>query len=71
MERYQKLRSGGIAWDSIREYVKERDDDRRCLYSGHAADLTLDLRIDFEPPLLKGPWDIANDAPGGADHVRF
>jgi len=24
MDRFKKLRSGEIAWDSIREYVKER-----------------------------------------------
>ncbi len=28
MERFVKLRSGGIRRDSIREYVKERDDLR-------------------------------------------
>ncbi len=28
-QRFVKLRHGDIAWDTIREYLKRRDDDRR------------------------------------------
>jgi hypothetical protein len=59
MERFKKLQSGEIAWDSIREYVKERDDDRRCLYCGRAADLTLDHLM---PKAFHGPQDEKNAA---------
>ena len=45
MDRFKKLRSGEIAWDSIREYVKEREDTRRCIYCERSADLTLDHLI--------------------------
>ena len=41
MDRFKKLRSGEIAWDSIREYVKEHNDFHRCLYYGRAGDLPL------------------------------
>ena len=37
MDRFKKLRSGEIAWDSIREYVKEHNDFHRCLYCGRAG----------------------------------
>ena len=46
MDRFKKLRSGEIAWDSIREYVKEREDTRRCIYRDKGADLTLDHLIE-------------------------
>ena len=42
MDRFKRPRSGEIAWDSIREYVKEHNDFHRCLYCGRAGDLTLD-----------------------------
>ncbi len=42
MERFKKLQTGEIEWDSIREYVKEHNDIHRCLYCGRAGDLTLD-----------------------------
>jgi hypothetical protein len=35
MECFKKLQSGEIAWDSIREYAKERNDVQRCLTCGH------------------------------------
>jgi len=41
MDRFKKLPSGEIAWDSIREYVKEPNDVHRCLICGCAGDLTL------------------------------
>ena len=42
MDRFTKLQSGAIAWDSIQEYVKEREDPEHCAYCGRAAELTLD-----------------------------
>ena len=59
MDRFKKLQSGEIAWDSIREYVKEREADRRCLYCGRAADLTLDHLF---PRARNGPEDEKNAA---------
>ncbi len=41
MDRFKKLQSGEIAWDSIHEYVKEHNDVHRCLYRGRAGDLTM------------------------------
>jgi 5-methylcytosine-specific restriction endonuclease McrA len=57
MDRFKKLQSGEIAWDSIREYVKEREDTRRCIYCGKSADFTLDRLI---PRALHGPQDEKN-----------
>lgn len=59
MDRYKKLRTGEIAWDSIREYVKEREDPGRCLYCGSEAPLTLDHLV---PRTLGGPQDEKNAA---------
>jgi len=59
MDRFKKLQSGAIAWDSIREYVKERDDFHRCLYCGRAGDLTLDHLL---PRAFHGPEDEKNAA---------
>jgi len=41
MDRFKKLQSGEIAWDSIQEYVKEHNDFHRCLYCGRAGDRTV------------------------------
>ena len=57
MERFKKLQSGEIAWDSIREYVKEHNDFHRCLYCGRAGDLTLDHLM---PQAFHGPEDEKN-----------
>ena len=54
-----KLQSVEIAWDSIREYVKEHNDFHRCLYYGRAADLTLDHLL---PKAFHGPEDEKNAA---------
>ena len=54
MDRFKKLQSGEIAWDSIREYVKEHNDFHRCLYCGRAGDLTLDHLF---PRARNGPED--------------
>lgn len=59
MERFQKLQSGGIASDSIRVCVNERDDDRRCPTCGCAGGLTLDHLF---PRPLSGPEDEKNAA---------
>ncbi len=59
MNRFKKLQSGTIAWDTIREYVKEREDLEHCLYCGRDADLTLDHLI---PRVLGGPDDEKNAA---------
>ncbi len=59
MDRFKKLQQGTIAWDSIREYVKEREDMEHCLYCGTDADLTLDHLI---PKALGGPDDEKNAA---------
>ena len=42
MDRFKKLQSGEIAWDSIREYVKEREDLDHCVYCGREEALTLE-----------------------------
>ena len=39
MERFRKLQSGEIAWNSIREYAKERNVFHRCLYCGRGGPL--------------------------------
>lgn len=59
MDRFKKLQSGEIAWDSIREYVKEHNDFHRCLYCGAASELTLDHLF---PRALHGPEDEKNAA---------
>ena len=59
MDRFKNLQSGDIAWDSIREYVKEHNDFHRCLYCGRAGDLTLDHLM---PSALNGPEDEKNAA---------
>ena len=59
MERFKKLQSGEIEWDSIREHVKERNDFHRCLYCGRAGDLTLDHLM---PRAFHGPEDEKNAA---------
>ena len=57
MDRFGKLQSGEIAWNSIREYVKEREDTSHCIYCGKSADLTLDHLI---PRAFNGPEDEKN-----------
>ncbi len=59
MDRFKRLQSGEIAWNSIREYVREREDSDHCLYCGRAADLTLDHLI---PRAHRGPEDEKNAA---------
>ena len=57
MERFGKLQTGEIAWDSIREYVKEREDRDHCIYCERRARLTLEHLL---PKALNGPDDEKN-----------
>ena len=41
MDRFKKHQSGEIAWDPIRESVKEREDTRRYICCEKETDLTL------------------------------
>lgn len=42
MSRFKKLKSGEIKWDTIREYVKERETADECCYCGKVAQLTIE-----------------------------
>lgn len=57
MDRFKKLQSGEIAWDSIREYVKEREDLDHCVYCGREEALTLEHLF---PRAFRGPEDEKN-----------
>ncbi len=57
MDRFKKLQSGEIAWDSIREYVKEREDLDHCVYCGKEETLTLEHLF---PRAFRGPEDEKN-----------
>lgn len=58
MERFTKLKNGGIAWDTIREYVKEHEDSHECAYCGLVlSNLTLEHMF---PKSLNGPQDEKN-----------
>jgi len=59
MDRFGKLQRGEIAWNTIREYVREREDPEHCIYCGRDADLTLDHII---PRAFHGPEDEKNVA---------
>lgn len=58
MDRFVRLRKGEIAWDSIREYVKEHEDVHECIYCGLVTtNLTLEHLF---PRALHGPQDEKN-----------
>ncbi len=58
MERFTKLKNGAIAWNSIREYVKEHEDPNECVYCGLVSrNLTLEHIF---PQALNGPEDEKN-----------
>lgn len=58
MERFAKLKKGEISWDSIREYVKEREDPNECIYCGLVtSNLTLEHLF---PRARNGPQDEKN-----------
>ena len=42
MNKFKQLRDGGISWNQIREYIKEREHADECVYCGAKADLTLE-----------------------------
>ena len=42
MNKFKQLRQGSIAWNEIREYVKERGDGDECVFCGATANLTLE-----------------------------
>lgn len=59
MNRFKKLVSGEINWStSIREYVKEREQQNVCIYCGKKGDLTLEHIL----PLSRGGPDTADNA---------
>jgi hypothetical protein len=59
MSMFKKLQSGQIKWSSsIREYVKDLERDRACIYCGGKRDLTIDHLI----PKSRGGPDIADNA---------
>ncbi len=57
MQRFKKLQSGEIGWDTLREYVKEREDPNRCIYCGHEGPMTMDHLF---PRVRNGPSDEKN-----------
>lgn len=57
MDRFSRLRSGNITWDSIREYVKEREDPDHCVYCGEGRTLTSEHLISRA---MGGPQDEKN-----------
>jgi 5-methylcytosine-specific restriction endonuclease McrA len=59
MDRFKKLRSGEIAWStSIREWVRERESARACIYCGATGDLSTDHLV----PRARGGPDVADNA---------
>lgn len=59
MDRFKRLRSGGIRWSSsIREYVKEHEEPDRCVYCGTRGGLTLEHML---PRARNGP-DVSDNA---------
>ncbi|MEX2681564.1 MAG: HNH endonuclease [Candidatus Sigynarchaeota archaeon] len=60
MSKYKKLQSGEIAWNSIREYVKEHESDKECIICG-AKDQPLTADHLF-PRKHNGPNDANNIA---------
>jgi hypothetical protein len=59
MNRFKKLASGEINWStSIREYIKEREQQDVCIYCGKKCDLTLEHIL----PRSRGGPDTADNA---------
>ncbi len=59
MDRFTKLSSGEINWsNSIREYVKEREQPDVCIYCGQEKDLTLEHIL----PRARGGPDTTDNA---------
>ncbi len=57
LDRFHKLREGAIAWGSIDDYVKQREDSSHCVHCGRPGVLTLDTLF---PRTLHGPKDGKN-----------
>ncbi len=58
MNRFKKLQSGEIEWSStIREYIREREQKKQCIYCGAKKDLSYDHLI----PLSRGGPDIPDN----------
>ncbi|MHA1712702.1 MAG: HNH endonuclease [Candidatus Ranarchaeia archaeon] len=58
MDRFKKLQSGEIKWSSsIREWVREHETPRRCIYCGAETALTVDHMI----PLSRGGPDCPDN----------
>jgi len=59
MNRFKKLQKGEIEWSgSIREYIKERERQDRCIYCGSRESLCVDHLI----PKSRGGPDIGDNA---------
>jgi hypothetical protein len=52
MNKFKQLRQGSIAWNEIREYVKEKETADECVFCGATADLTLEHLL---PRKFDGP----------------
>ena len=57
MDRFSKLRAGQISWNTLREYVKEREDTSHCIFCNRTGPLTMDHLV---PQFLGGPDDEKN-----------
>ncbi len=57
LDRFIKLRGGEIAWSSIDDYVKQREDSSHCAHCGLKGVLTIDQLF---PKSLHGPKDGKN-----------
>jgi len=57
MDRFEKLRDENIFWNSIREYVKERETPNKCAFCGCSDQLSLEHLF---PRALHGPDDEKN-----------
>lgn len=52
MKKFKQLRQGSIAWNEIREYVKEKETGNECVFCGATTDLTLEHLL---PRKFNGP----------------
>jgi len=57
MTKFKQLQGGEIFWNSIREYVKEREKKDECIFCGGRTSLTIDHLL---PRSLNGPDDEKN-----------
>ena len=55
--RFKQLKQGSIAWNEIREYVKEKQQNDECIYCGAKTNLTLDHLL---PRHFNGPDNERN-----------